>query len=90
VLIETILNALQRVFFGLFDGINLPPLPDGIVAAFDYIGTMLGYAQNIISLVIPWSLVKIGLPIILAVELLCLAYQLVMWIIRKIPMAGMS
>lgn len=51
---------------------------------------MLGYAQNIISLVIPWSLVKIGLSIILAVELLCLAYQLVMWIIRKIPMAGMS
>lgn len=89
-LIETILTAMQNVFFSLFDEINLPPLPDDFIVAFDYIITMLNYAQNMISLVIPWSLVKIGLPIILAVELFCLVYQFVMWIVRKIPLVGMS
>lgn len=89
-LIETILNAIQRVFFGLFDGINLPPLPDSIVNALRFIGDMLNYAQNMISLFIPWTLVKVGLPIVLAIELFVIGYQLVMWVIRKIPMAGMS
>lgn len=89
-LIETILNAIQRVFFSLFGSVNLSPLPESIVNALRFIGDMLNYAQNMISLFIPWTLVKVGLPIILAIELFVIGYQLVMWIIRKIPMAGMS
>lgn len=89
-LIETILNAIQRVFFSLFGSVNLPPLPESIVNALRFIGDMLNYAQNMISLFIPWTLVKIGLPIVLAIELFVIGYQLVMWVIRKIPMAGMS
>lgn len=89
-LIETILNAIQRVFFSLFGSVNLPPLPESIVNALRFIGDMLNYAQNMISLFIPWTLVKVGLPIILAIELFVIGYQLVMWVIRKIPMAGMS
>lgn len=89
-LIETILNAIQRVFFSLFGSLNLPPLPESIVNALRFIGDMLNYAQNMISLFIPWTLVKVGLPIILAIELFVIGYQLVMWVIRKIPMAGMS
>lgn len=89
-LIETILNAIQRVFFSLFGSVNLPPLPESIVNALRFIGDMLNYAQNMISLFIPWTLVKVGLPIILAIELFVIGYQLVMWVIRKIPMASMS
>lgn len=89
-LIESILNVIQRVFFSLFGSVNLPPLPESIVNALRFIGDMLNYAQNMISLFIPWTLVKVGLPIILAIELFVIGYQLVMWVIRKIPMAGMS
>lgn len=89
-LIETILNAIQRVFFSLFGSVNLSPLPESIVNALRFIGDMLNYAQNMISLFIPWTLVKVGLPIILAIELFVIGYQLVIWVIRKIPMAGMS
>lgn len=89
-LIETILNAIQRLFFSLFGNINLPPLPEPIVNALRFIGDMLNYAQNMISLFIPWTLIKVGLPIILAIELFVIGYHLVMWVVRKIPMAGMS
>ena len=89
-LIETILNALQRVFFGLFDAVNLPPLPEEIVNALHWVSEILGYAQNLISLFLPWKIVTIGLPIVLAVEAFCMLYQLVMWVIKEIPMASMN
>ena len=70
--------------------LNLPPLPEEIVNALHWVSEILGYAQNLISLFLPWKIVTIGLPIVLAVEAFCMLYQLVMWVIRKIPMASMN
>ena len=37
-----------------------------------------------------WEVVKVLLPILLAVLVLEQAYHIIMWIIRKLPFLGMS
>lgn len=89
-----IIEALMQVVYVLFElltvPISIPSLPDGIQSvmdqAFSYLEAGMGILANYTDL--GYLLTLFG--IIIAVDVGVLLYKLVMWIIRKIPMLGMS
>lgn len=90
-IIEALLNAIFAVLNAAFSPINIPGLPDGMSAQITgFVSDMLNYAGSLISLFIPWSQVKIFFPILIVILAAEDIYKLVMWVLRKIPMLGIS
>lgn len=90
-IIESLLNAIFSVFQTLFSGINIPGMPDGMSEqVVSFFNNTLNYAGSLISLFIPWSQVKIFFPILIVILSSEEIYKLVMWVLRKIPMLGIS
>lgn len=89
-----IINVLLDLIYGVFSlltaPIDIPGMPEEVSQV---IGTMLEYVSMGISFMgnfvnMPYLLVLFG--IIVAVDVGMLLYKLVMWVIRKIPMLGVS
>ena len=90
-IVEALLNAIFAVLNAAFSPINIPGLPDGMSAQISgFVSDMLNYASSLISLFIPWSQVKIFFPILIVILAAEDIYKLVMWVLRKIPMIGIS
>ena len=90
-IIESLLNAIFSLFNNMFSGINIPGLPDGMSdTVVGFIGDTLGYAGSLISLFIPWSQVRVFFPILIFILASDEIYKLVMWVLRNIPMLGIS
>lgn len=86
-IIEGLLNAIYTVLTTLLGFINLPSFPAELTSGFySYLNLIFDNALNIVSFVIPWNLVKIGLPVALVVANAKHIYHFVMWILAKIPM----
>lgn len=89
-IIELLLEALYNVFSLLTMAIDIPPMPDEamtyVTQFFDYLTMGAGILANYS----PFSYLMVLLGVIIAVDVGILLYHFVMWIIRKIPMAGMS
>lgn len=88
-IIEALMELLRKVFDTL-SPINIPKLPEevhGYIAdAFEYIEAGAGVLANYTPL--PYLMTLFTL--LLAVDAGIVIYHFVMWVIRKIPMAGMS
>lgn len=83
----TLVEKLLRVFLGR---ITVPGMPEEFGVAFEFLEQLLNYARNLISLFLPWKIVTIGFPILIAIMSAEYIYALVMWILRKIPMLGIK
>lgn len=91
VLIEWFVGLVQKLLFAVLGWIHLPPFPADFVNGINrFIGTVLDYGVGLISLIIPWRIVTIGLPIVVTIIAAKYLYLLVMWIVKKIPMLGMQ
>lgn len=89
-LIEALLNHWVNLFSILFAPIDIPPLPD---EAREIMDQVLSYLKTGFQLLANWThldylLVLFG--IMVGVDAAILIYNLVMWIIKKIPMLGME
>lgn len=89
-IIETLMNILYKVFSALTSFINIPSLP---VEISGYMDTALGYIGTGVQILatfthLQYLLVLFG--IILAVDVGIGIYHFVMWILKKIPMLGVS
>lgn len=89
-IIEALMQVVYRLFAILTTPINIPSLPDGVKTIMS---DVLGYLETGMALLanytdLEYLLVLFGL--IIAVDVGILLYKLVMWILRKIPMLGMS
>ena len=90
-IIESLLNAIFSVFETLFSSINIPGMPEGMSdQVVGFFNDTLNYAGSLISLFVPWSQVKIFFPILIVILSSEEIYKLVMWVLRKIPMLGIS
>lgn len=90
-ILETILNAIYFLIDSLLGWINLPSYPHELVLnATLYIDYIITFGSELIGFFIPWNIVTLGLPIALVVSNAKYFYQLVMWILRKIPMLNIS
>lgn len=88
-IIEMLLDAIYNILRLLFV-FELPQLPEDVLSyintIFDYMVTGAGILANYT----PLGYLMILFGVILAIDAGLLIYHLVMWIIRKIPMLGIS
>lgn len=90
-IIETLLNAIFSIFEKVFSVINIPGMPDGMSEqVVGFFSDTLNYAGSLISLFVPWSQVKVFFPILIVILASEEVYKLVMWVLKKIPMLGIS
>lgn len=89
-IIKLLLDALYAVFSVLTLPINIPDMPSDamqyVTQFFDYLVMGAGILANYT----PFTYLMILFGVILAVDVGIMLYHFVMWVIRKIPMAGMS
>lgn len=89
-IIEGITSAFKSVIQTLLGFINIPGMPQSFVTSIDSFLDMVFGNVGLVGLFVRWDTVKIGIPILIAIANMDKIYDGVMWIIRKIPMAGMS
>lgn len=89
-IIQWFAEMIYKVLTGMLGWINLPHLPDdvqnGVAAIFDFVYD--GY--GLFNFFVPRNLITVGLPILLVITAFKYGYFFVMWIIKKIPVAGIS
>ena len=88
-IVEALMNVLYNVFSVLFV-VSIPQLPEDV---FSYVNTVFDYmvaGGGIVANYVPLGYFVVLLGILLAVDAGILIYHFIMWIVRKIPMAGMS
>lgn len=88
-IIELLLDGIYKVLKLLFV-FKLPSLPDTV---FSYIDTIFGYMEagaGIVANYVPMPYVMSLFGVLLAVDAGLIIYHFVMWIVRKIPMLGVS
>lgn len=88
-IIEMLLNVIKNLLNVLLF-FEIPPLPEDVTGYFD---TLFGYLEtgaSILSNYTPLSYLLVLFGIILAVDAAIIVYHFVMWILRKIPVAGIS
>ena len=90
-IINALLTLVYNIFSVIFSPIHIPSFDADSISAVDNVLTMIfDDSEAIIGLFVPWSVVHIILPIIIALSLALPVYHLVMWIIKKIPFLGVS
>lgn len=89
-IIELLLDALYSVFKVLTTPINIPQMPmeteQYIAQFFDYLEMGAGILANYS----PFGYLMVLFGVLIAVDIGIMLYHFVMWIIRKIPLAGIS
>lgn len=90
-IIESICDLFIKFFTVLLKPINIPQIPqDILVQVNNSIDVIIERGSELIDLVIPYNIAKALLLIVLSIEAGIEIYHFVMWVIRKIPMAGIS
>lgn len=86
-ILETILNLLQKVFFALFSWLNVPAMPVEVTAAITGFFGLLEYATGFIGFFFPAKIVVPFFVVFFAIFAVDHGYPFIMWIIRKIPVS---
>lgn len=88
-IVESIINVILAVIRIPFSLLSIPSLSDYDVD-LSLITEFLNSSKSLINLFLPWDLVRFGLPILIVVLNSEYIYNLIMWILRKIPMIGIE
>ncbi len=78
-------TILEKIMF-----IKFPALPEGVM---DYVDQLFGYmatGAGILANYTPFSYLMTLLSCLLLVEVLILAYHLIMWVLEKIPFVNVD
>lgn len=70
--------------------IEFPELIPAVYSAGDAIVYYLGQAMDIVWLFVPKEITLALMTLAIAIEIIVMGYHFVMWILRKIPTAGIS
>lgn len=90
-IIEGLLNMIIGLFESVLGFIHIPQIDSGIVeAAHNTFSSMVEYANNLIGLAMPYHVARAFLVIIIAVEVGIEIYAFVLWVLKKIPVAGIE
>lgn len=83
-----LIGVFLAIFVAVVLVIQFPQLLDVIPTYLDALIFYIGQAMDIVWLFVPRALTVPLMALAVSVEVLVLLYKFVMWIIRKIPMAG--
>lgn len=85
-----ILAAFIAILVAAIMVIEFPAVAPQILSAIDAIIYYMGQAMDIVWLFVPKEITITLMSLAIAVEGIVLGYKFVMWILRKIPTAGIK
>ena len=83
-------DMFYKIMTSLLDWIELPGLSDDLVNVFDELFNFFLMGAHLFNFFIPSSVYKVMLPIAVGLVGIKYAYFLIMWMLKKIPMAGVN
>lgn len=89
-IIESVLNLFANALKLIFDWISLPSVPAEVTAIIDQFYGYLRAGMGFVFLWFNMDLVKIMLPLLIAVINFDKVYRLIMFVLRKIPFLGIG
>lgn len=86
------------IIFGIFIAlivtyvlsINFPQLAPQLASVLDALIYYLGQAMDIVWLFVPRTITVTLMTLTISVEVVVLGYKFIMWILRKVPTAGID
>lgn len=88
-IVEKFANIFASIFFKLFANLDIPK-----IKALDdfnaFVSDILKNGKNWLLFFVPSATIKVALTITIAMILIKYGYYLVMWILRKIPVASIN
>lgn len=80
-----------KVITALLNWIKLPHISESFFDVInEYLNLILGDGIAIFNFFVPQNIYKVCIPIVLTITAFKYGYFFVMWILRKIPMAGVN
>ena len=89
-IIKALMDLIATVLQTLLGFIQIPSFPETWTSAVSQFMDLLFDNVGMVGLIIPWPVIKLGIPILIAIINMDKIYDAIMWILRKIPMLGMS
>lgn len=84
-IIEGLLSFFQQVYQVMFGWINLPDMPAVVTETVDWFLDMVFDNIGILGFFVRWSTVVVLVPIALIVFNIDKIYDLIMWVLKKLP-----
>lgn len=85
-----IIGAIIAIIVAYLLVITFPELAPAVDSALDALIFYVGQAIDIVWIFVPKTITITLMSLAIAVEIVVLGYKFVMWILRKIPTAGIS
>lgn len=85
-----IIAAIIAIIVSYLLVITFPELAPAVETALDALIFYVGQAMDIVWIFVPKTITITLMTLAIAVEVVVLGYKFVMWILRKIPTAGIS
>lgn len=85
-----IITAIIAIIAAYLLVITFPELIPAVISAGDAVVFYLGQAMDIVWLFVPREITIALMTLAISIEVIVLGYHFVMWILRKIPTAGIS
>lgn len=89
-IIEAILSVVYNVFSLLTAPINIPSLPDGVASVMSSFLEWIQVGLQIVATYTHESYLLTLFGLVVAVDVGVALYRFVMWVLKKIPMLGIS
>lgn len=89
-IIELIKKLLTFVTDTIFSVIDLPAVPPGLASAVDTMFMYMRQGMGIINFFCPLEAISPAIDLFIAVWAIIHVYDIVMWVLRKIPMLGIE
>ena len=89
-----ILNLIKKLLTfvtdTIFSVIDIPAIPAGLVDAVDTLFLYMKEGMGILNFFCPLNLISPAIDLFIAIWLVVNGYQLIMWVLKKIPMLGIE
>lgn len=89
-IIGLIKKLLSFVTDTIFSVIDLPIVPAGLVGAIETMFSYMREGMGILNFFCPLNLISPAIDLFLAVWIVINSYDIIMWILKKIPMLGIE
>lgn len=89
-MIKIIMGFVSWVLSPIINLLDFPAIPAGVAGLFEQVFEYMRSGMVIINWLCPINLITPAIDVFLAVFLIEHGYKLVMWVLRKIPMFGIS
>lgn len=89
-IVNLIKKLLTFVTDTIFSVIDFPVVPDGLVNAVDTLFMYMEQGMGIVNFFCPLDAISPAIDLFVAVWAIINVYDIVMWVLRKIPMLGIE